>query len=58
MIITFILLAVSAFLIGFFCGYKKENPPRTLKSKSDDSELLILQKEYENFLNYDGTEQF
>ena len=25
MILVFLLLAVSAFLIGFFCGYKKEN---------------------------------
>ncbi len=57
MILIFLLLAVSAFLIGFFCGYKKENLPRTYKINSDDSDLLILQKEYENFLNYDGTEQ-
>lgn len=57
MILMFLLLAVSAFLIGFFCGYKKENMPRAIKVRFDDSDLLKLQKEYENFLNYDGTEQ-
>ena len=57
MILMFLLLAVSAFLIGFFCGYKKENMPRVIKVRRDDSDLLKLQKEYENFLNYDGTEQ-
>ena len=58
MILIFILLAISAFLTGFLCGYKKVKLPCTLKPKSDDSDLLILQKEYENFLNYDGTEQY
>ena len=57
MILLFLLLAVSAFIIGFLCGYKKENPPRVQKNTYDDGELLKLQKEYENFLNYDGTEQ-
>ncbi len=57
MILMFLLLAVSAFLIGFLCGYKKENLPRAIKVGRDDGELIKLQKEYENFLNYDGTEQ-
>ena len=58
MIFIFLLLAVSAFLIGFLCGYKKERTPLLDKVKYDDSDILKLQKEYENFLNYDGTEQF
>lgn len=57
MILVFLLLAVSAFIIGFLCGYKKENLPCVIKVMRDDSDLIKLQKEYENFLNYDGTEQ-
>ena len=57
MIILFLLLAISAFMIGFLCGYKKENSPRIRKPVAYDDEFLRLQKEYENFLNYDGTEQ-
>lgn len=57
MILLFLLLAFSAFIIGFLCGYKKESSHRVKKVNYDDSDLLKLQKEYENFLNYDGTEQ-
>lgn len=57
MIFIFLLLAVSTFLIGFLCGYKEKRLPSVQKIKHDDSDLLRLQKEYENFLNYDGTEQ-
>lgn len=57
MIFLFLLLAISAFLIGFFLGVYEKPPQRSLNSKHDDSDILVLQKEYENFLNYDGTEQ-
>ncbi|MBQ3547554.1 MAG: hypothetical protein IJA44_03665 [Clostridia bacterium] len=57
MIFIFLLLAVSTFLIGFLCGYKKEKKPIVRNIEHNDYDLLMLQKEYENFLNYDGTEQ-
>lgn len=57
MILLFLLLAVAAFMLGFLYGYKKESSPRIKPVLCADEELLKMQKEYENFLNYDGTEQ-
>ncbi len=57
MIFLFLLLAVSAFLIGFFLGAYEKPVLKVKKNNPDDSDIIALQKEYENFLNYDGTEQ-
>ncbi|MBO5210687.1 MAG: hypothetical protein J6B80_02010 [Clostridia bacterium] len=56
MIFPFLLLAVSAFLIGFVLGRNNYKPSRVFKPKTH-SDYEQIQKEYENFLNYDGTEQ-
>lgn len=56
MIFPFLLIAVSAFLIGFILGSNNHKPTRVITPKID-SDYERIQKEYENFLNYDGTEQ-
>ena len=56
MIFPFLLIAVSAFLIGFILGSNNHKPSRAIKPRMD-SDYERIQKEYENFLNYDGTEQ-
>lgn len=56
MIFPFLLLAVSAFLIGFILGCNNHKPQRAVRPKAD-FDYEKIQKEYENFLNYDGTEQ-
>ena len=58
MIFPFLLIAVSAFLIGFILGVKDEPPIEKYEFvNSEDEDLKTLQKEYENFLNYDGSVQ-
>ena len=56
MIFPFLLIAVSAFLIGFILGSNNHKPSRAIKPRMD-SDYERIQKESENFLNYDGTEQ-
>lgn len=57
-VLTVMLVAVFALLFGFFVGFSLQptyKPKvKTVKKEQTDSEL---QKEYENFLNYDGTAQ-
>ena len=59
MLITVISVCVSAFLFGFFLGISSE--PETGKSEKKRAEQTAavdrIKKEYENFLNYDGSEQ-
>ena len=57
MIIIFFILSSAAFLIGFLLGLKRKPIKSVLKPKTFDEDLIKLQKEYENFLNYDGTDQ-
>ena len=57
MILLSLIFIVSAFLIGFLLGVRKPKARVVLKPKQPDNELETLMKEYENFLNYDGTEQ-
>ena len=57
MIILSLILIVSAFLIGFLLGVKGPRARSVLKPKRPNNEFETLMKEYENFLNYDGTEQ-
>ena len=58
MILTVMLVAVFALLFGFLLGFSYETKSnvktRKIKYEQNDTEI---QKEYENFLNYDGTAQ-
>ncbi len=58
MILIIMLVAVFALILGFSLGYTVEADSKIHKKqitkKQDSAEL---QKEYENFLNYDGTVQ-
>lgn len=57
MILSFLIFSVLAFLIGFSLGMKAPKTTPKLKHERFDKELEVLKEEYENFLNYDGTEQ-
>lgn len=63
MLLTVLIIALSAFLFGFLLGILSEpteKPVRIEKinSRSDaGEELETLRKEYRNFLQYDGSEQ-
>ena len=57
MIILFLLLAVCSFLLGFILGAFKKPQVKTPNIKVFESDDSTTQKEYENFLNYDGTMQ-
>lgn len=51
-----ILIALLAFIVGFWCGLLKTEPqkPKPFIRLEQQEELKA---EYENFLSYDGTEQ-
>ena len=54
-----VMTAFAAFFIGFFIG-KTSNRQKKQSNTMSDFELkqaLRAQKEYENFLNYNGDEQ-
>ena len=54
-----IMTAFAAFFIGFFIGKtsnRQKKQPNTM-SDLEKRQLLRAQKEYENFLNYNGDEQ-
>lgn len=61
MIFMVILIAVAAFSFGFLLGCINEPPARPVKTNIGEIKsravLEQLNKEYENFLNYDGSEQ-
>ncbi len=53
-----IFIAAVSFLIGFLVGVKDDVPTKKYKFETKtDEDSLKLQKEYENFLNYDGSLQ-
>lgn len=60
MLITVISVCISAFLFGFLLGISSE-PERGRKAVKKRTEQAAavdrIKKEYENFLNYDGSEQ-
>ena len=59
MIIILILLAAVAFLSGFLYGsMKKPRKGRSVTEKNGFEIKPITEKVYENFLKYDGSEQF
>lgn len=51
------LVAVIALFIGYLLGNLKQPAIRAVKKRISDPELERQKREYENFLNYDGTEQ-
>lgn len=54
----YIIIAVCAFLAGYFSAKSKKiriNKSGFNKCKKD--EISKIMREYENFLNYDGSEQ-
>lgn len=57
MIFIYLLVAVLAFLVGFLLA-EKTNPKTKPKSQKGVSAIAEeIRREYENFLNYDGSEQ-
>ncbi len=57
-VLTVIFTALFVFLIGFFAGVRKEPPIKAKKSSAKlQQDLQTITKEYQNFLNYDGSEQ-
>lgn len=55
-VLILIFISVFAFLIGFLTGAKR--PIKAKKSSGKFGyDLQNITKEYENFLNYDGSEQ-
>lgn len=58
MIIVLLLLAVSAFLSGFLYGTMRRPEGKVRAIRDNRFEIKpITEKEYENFLKYDGSEQ-
>ncbi len=56
--VVWLLLAAVSFLCGFFYGIIRDpKGPGKEKLIRDFTVSSILEKEYENFLNYDGSEQ-
>ncbi len=56
-IIVLIFIAVAAFVIGYFLGNFDEKPMKEVIRKVPEEDDEGLKREYENFLNYDGSEQ-
>lgn len=52
-----ILIALTAFLSGFILGSAQRKGTENATPIKKQRESVQLQREYENFLNYDGTEQ-
>ena len=58
MIFLYLLIAVLAFLCGFWFAQNQKIHIKTTRKKGDFAASEKLRREYENFLNYDGTEQY
>ena len=57
-----LLLGVACGAIGFIAGMsinyrQREKPPTAELTEKQKREMARRQREYNNFLNYDGTEQ-
>lgn len=57
MLFMVIFVALIMFLIGFLVGVKDEPPIRIKPHTKQSEEIDTFKKEYENFLNYDGSMQ-
>lgn len=56
-VIVLLLIAVLAFMGGFLFGAIYSPQSSLTESRKPDCQVEIIAKEYENFLNYDGSEQ-
>lgn len=56
--IIFLIIAFLAFFAGYALGNIKEPQIKKAKTVKADPLLERQRREYENFLNYDGSEQF
>ena len=56
-VLMVIFVGITAFLGGLAVGSKEVPPKPLFKKPEPDEDLSKLQKEYENFLNYDGSVQ-
>ncbi len=57
MAIVYLIIAVIAFYFGFSIGKNKKYNIKKSKVKVPEKAEINLISEYENFLNYDGSEQ-
>lgn len=53
-----VVTSIIFFAIGFLVGNFKEEPQKVVQKVKLEIENEQLAREYQNFLNYDGTEQF
>lgn len=58
MIFLYLLIAVLAFMAGYFSSKIRKPKAGPLRQKGDFGATEQLMQEYRNFLNYDGTEQY
>ncbi len=56
-VLAIVLVGFFAYIFGFLLGLKFEIKPKIHKIKIKKQEKTEIQKDYENFLNYDGTVQ-
>ncbi len=56
-VFIYLLVAILAFLVGYLLAGKTQ--PEIIKKRKKDlyATTEISRREYENFLNYDGSEQ-
>jgi len=57
MIFLIIFTVVTAFFLGFIFGTKKVNQKKAKPKTKQNENLQTIEKEYQNFLNYDGSVQ-
>ena len=55
--ILLIFIAVAAFVLGYFLGNLDEPPMQEIIHIKIDEDFDNERREYENFLNYDGSDQ-
>lgn len=55
--ILILFIAVIALFMGYLFGNMKEPAVKVVRKRMPDPEFEKQRREYENFLNYDGTEQ-
>jgi len=56
-ILAYSVIAVMAFYFGFVLGMNRKYKSKTTKIKAPEKTTANIIREYENFLNYDGSEQ-
>lgn len=57
MIFIYLLVAILSFLVGFLFAGKTKPETKRHRKKGSLATTEALRREYENFLNYDGSEQ-